>query len=260
LPRPADVASCDADTVPPVSFDPIAARYDATRGGEERGRIIAGVLRPWLPEAGPLLEIGVGTAVVATAVATARGARVVGLDLSAAMLHVAARRFRGPLVQADAGATPLRTGSIAGVTAVWVLHLVGDRAAVFAECRRVLRPGGRLLGVIFDRSRRLDDPRVLALERRYRDRGDDFERIRVVAEAAGFRTAHVEPIPAFARPATPAQTADQLEQRTWSWLWDIPADSWAADVVPVIEALRREGDQAPVVSPQLAHQLVVWER
>ena len=245
--------------MPSVSFDPIAARYDATRGGEERGRIIADVLRPWLPETGPLLEIGVGTAVVATAVATS-GARVVGLDLSAAMLDVAARRFPGPLVQADAGATPLRTGSIAGVTAVWVLHLVGDRAAVFAECRRVLQPGGRLLGVIFDRSRRLDDPRVLELERRYRDRGDDLERIRLVAEAAGFRTARVEAIPVFARPATPAQTADLLEQRTWSWLWDIPADAWAADVVPVIEALRREGDRAPTISQQLAHQLVVWER
>jgi ubiquinone/menaquinone biosynthesis C-methylase UbiE len=245
--------------VPSVSFDPIAARYDATRGGEARGRVIADVLRRWLPETGPVVEIGVGTGVVATAVATT-GAVVVGLDVSAAMLDVAAARFPGPLLQADAGAAPLRTGSVGAVTAVWVLHLVSDRPAVFGECRRLLRRDGRLLGVIFDRSRRVADPRVLELERRYRHRADDLETLQGAAEAAGFRTAHVEPIPAFARPATSAQTADLLEQRTWSWLWDIPPDAWAADVVPVIESLRREADQTPVMSQQVAHQLVVWER
>jgi SAM-dependent methyltransferase len=51
------------------SFDPIAARYDATRGGEARGRFVAEVLDPWLPADGPVVEIGVGTGVVAMAVA-----------------------------------------------------------------------------------------------------------------------------------------------------------------------------------------------
>jgi ubiquinone/menaquinone biosynthesis C-methylase UbiE len=242
-----------------VSFDPIAARYDATRGGEVRGHVIADQLRRWLPDAGRVVEIGVGTAVVATALATTSGP-IIGLDVSAAMLDVAAQRFPGPLVQADACAAPLRARSVDAVTAIWVLHLVGDRPAVFAECHRVLRPGGRLLGVIFDRSRRVDDPRVLELELRHRHRADELGNLQPVAEAAGFRTAHVEPLPAFARPATAGQTADLLEQRTWSWLWDIPLDAWAADVVPVIEALRREPDQKRVGTQQLAHQLVVWER
>jgi ubiquinone/menaquinone biosynthesis C-methylase UbiE len=245
--------------VPSVSFDPIAARYDSTRGGEMRGRVIADLLRPWLPDAGPVVEIGVGTAVVATALGATSGP-VIGLDVSAAMLDVAAQRFPGPLLQADAGASPLRAGSVGAVTAIWVLHLVGDRPAVFAECRRMLRPGGRLLGVIFDRSRRVDDPRVLTLELRFRHRADDLGNLQPVAEAAGFRTAHIEAIPAFARPATAPETADLLEQRTWSWLWDIPPDAWAADVVPVIEALRRDPDQTRAGTRQLAHQLVVWER
>jgi ubiquinone/menaquinone biosynthesis C-methylase UbiE len=245
--------------VPSVSFDPIAARYDATRGGEVRGRVIAALLQPWLPEFGPVVEIGVGTAVVATALAATTGP-IIGLDVSAAMLDIASQRFPGPLLQADAGAAPLRAGSVGAVTAIWVLHLVGDRPAVFAECHRVLRQAGRLLGVIFDRSRRVDDPRVLELELRYRHRADELENLQPVAEGAGFRTAHIEAIPAFARPATAGQTADLLEQRTWSWLWDIPPDAWAADVVPVIEALRREPDQMRAGSHQLAHQLVVWER
>lgn len=245
--------------MPSVSFDPIAARYDATRGGEGRGRVIADLLRPWLPAAGAVVEIGVGTAVVATALATTSGP-IMGLDVSAAMLDIAAQRFPGPLLQADARAVPLRAGSVDAITAIWVLHLVGDRPAVFAECHRVLRRGGRLLGVIFDRSRRVDDPCVLELELRFRHRADALENLQPVAEAAGFRTTHIEPIPAFARPATAAQTADLLEQRTWSWLWDIPPDAWAADVVPVIEALRREPDQAAAGTQQLAHQLVVWER
>src|SRR5439155_16654717 len=117
---------------PSVSFDPIADRYDATRGGAARGRVIAHVLRPWIPAGGPTLEIGGGTAVVASAVAD-RDA-VIGLDVSAA--------------------------------------------------------------------------------------------------TAGFGPAHVEPIPPMGRPTTPAETANLIEQRTWSWLWTIPPDAWEAEVVP----------------------------
>ncbi|HKA04663.1 MAG TPA: hypothetical protein VKD67_10045, partial [Acidimicrobiales bacterium] len=71
---------------------------------------------------------------------------------------------------------------------------------------------------------------------------------------------HVEPIPAFARPLTPSELADQLEQRTWSWMWAIPPDAWAADIAPVIEALRRDPEQTRTTSHLVAHQLLVWER
>jgi len=245
--------------MPSVSFDPIAARYDATRGGEGRGVLIADVLRPWLPTEGTVVEIGVGTAIVAAAVAR-DGPTVIGLDLSAAMLDIAARRFPGPLVQADAAAVPVRTGSVDAVAAVWVLHLVGDLPGVFAECRRMLRTGGSLAAVTNDESRRAGVPTVIELEKRYRRRQDELPHLDGVATAAGFRLARVEPLPAQARPVTPAQLAAHLEDRTWSWLWSVPAEAWATDVVPVIETLRRRPDRDRPTPHQVAHQLVVWER
>jgi ubiquinone/menaquinone biosynthesis C-methylase UbiE len=245
--------------MPFVSFDPIAARYDATRGGQARGYLIADVLRPWLPTEGTVVEIGVGTAVVATAVARG-GPTVIGLDLSAAMLDIAARRFPGPLVQADAAAVPIRTGSVAAVAAVWVFHLVGDLPGVFAECHRVLRPGGSLVAITIDNSRRVAVPEVTELENRYRTRQDELSHLEDVAAPAGFRLARVERLPAHARPVTPAETAANLEDRTWSWLWNVPDEAWATDVVPVIEALRSGAVRDRPLPHQVAHQLVVWER
>ncbi len=245
--------------MPSVSFDPIAARYDATRGGEARGTLIADVLRPWLPTEGTVVEIGVGTAIVAAAVAR-DGPTVIGIDLSAAMLGIAARRFPGPLVQADAAAVPVRTGAVDAVAAVWVLHLVGDLPGVFAECHRVLRAGGSVVAVTIDESRRVGVPTVIELENRYRTRQDELPHLDGVATATGFRLARVEPLPAQARPVTPTQLAAHLEDRTWSWLWGVPDEAWATDVVPVIEALRSGPDRDRPTPHEVAHQLVVWER
>src|SRR5579872_1649870 len=67
-------------------FDDIAADYDATRGGEPRGDQYAADLDARLPRGdGPILEIGVGTGVVALGLRR-RGRPVIGLDISAPML------------------------------------------------------------------------------------------------------------------------------------------------------------------------------
>ena len=77
-------------------------------------------------------------------------AEAVGIDSSAAMLaraHALSRRCR--LVRADAAALPLPSRSFDVVTAIYLLHLLDPpgRAAVLAEARRVMRPGGRLVVV-----------------------------------------------------------------------------------------------------------------
>jgi ubiquinone/menaquinone biosynthesis C-methylase UbiE len=51
------------------NFDRVASRYDEARGGEQRGSAIAEELEPHLPANtdAPILEVGVGTEVVAAA-------------------------------------------------------------------------------------------------------------------------------------------------------------------------------------------------
>ncbi len=241
-----------------LSFDPIADRYDATRGGEPRGRFLADLLLPWLPGDGLVGEIGVGTGVVASALA-ARGTAVAGFDLAGRMLAVAARRFAGPLVRADASALPVRNGSLAAIYAVWVLHLVDDVAAVAAECHRAIRAGGRLVAIVDDESRRRGAPELLELEDRYRRRADRLPHLDPIVRAAGFEAVAVKDLAAFRRPTSRAELADHLEERTWSWLWAVPDDRWADEVEPVIAALRASPDPTPI-DHQVANQLVVWER
>ncbi len=242
-----------------LSFDPIADQYDATRGGERRGRLVAEVMAPWLPADGVLCEIGVGTALVAAPV-RARGATVVGVDISAAMLAVAVRRYRGPLVRADATALPFADRSLAAVYGVWVFHVVDDVGVVLAECRRALRDGGRLLAIVTDESRRIGHPLLDQLEHRYRRRQDALEHLDPLAAAAGLRRRHVERLAVFRRPTAPVELAHHLEQRTWSWLWAVPPDAWAAEVEPVIAALRSEPDADQPRPHQNANLLAVWER
>ena len=126
-----------------LSFDPIADHYDATRGGERRGRYVADVLAPWLPDAGVVCEIGVGTALVASAVADG-GTAVVGVDISAAMLALAAPRLPGRLARADASALPFADSSFDAVVSVLTHTDLDHPEAAFAEAARVLRRGGRL--------------------------------------------------------------------------------------------------------------------
>jgi len=90
-----------------------------------------------------VLDLGCGKGRFARALAS-RGADLIGLDLSRAMLASAASVDR---VQASARRLPFRSSSFDAVLAVEVLEHLGPRSLddVLAEARRVLRPGGRFL-------------------------------------------------------------------------------------------------------------------
>lgn len=139
-------------------YDKIAPVYDllserAERPMRQEG---LGLLAPAPDER--LLEVGpaTGHCLVALAEAVGPGGRVVGVDLAPRMCRIARERVeehgmagRVLVCCADAEALPLAEEACDGVFMAFTLELFDtpDIPRVLAECRRVLRPGGRLVVV-----------------------------------------------------------------------------------------------------------------
>src|SRR3954462_6891018 len=116
----------------------------------------AGVANPWLlghvePGATVLdLGCGAGTDLLIAAQKTGAGGRAIGVDMTPAMLEGAAAsasemglanvELHDGLIES----LPVEDESVDVVISNGVVDLVPDKAAVFAEIDRVLRPGGRL--------------------------------------------------------------------------------------------------------------------
>lgn len=103
---------------------------------------------------GPWLDLSCGPGVFCRAIgAAAPGALVVGLDISRAMLDVAASRTAGyhnvQLIRGDAHALPFVDAAFEGVNNAGALHAYDDPELVFREILRVLRPGGLYVGSTF---------------------------------------------------------------------------------------------------------------
>jgi demethylmenaquinone methyltransferase / 2-methoxy-6-polyprenyl-1,4-benzoquinol methylase len=94
-----------------------------------------------------LLDVATGTGQVARAATSILGDRteVVGLDPSAGMLREAQRASASLLVRARAEEMPLRDDLFDMLSMGFALRHVATLETAFAEYRRVLKPGGRLL-------------------------------------------------------------------------------------------------------------------
>jgi len=132
------------------SFGRAAAGYDAAAvlQGRVREELLARLDVVRL-EPTSVLDLGTGTGHAAAALKRRyRSSEVIGLDLAPGMLVQAAqrqtllRRFRR--VCADAAALPLGDASVELIVSNLMLQWCNDPDAVFAECRRVLKPGGLL--------------------------------------------------------------------------------------------------------------------
>ena len=104
-----------------------------------------------------VLDVGCGGG-LAAACLVQRGARVVGLDLSWASLHVAARQTRRPgcpeavFTCGRAEALPFADASFEIVWCTDVLEHLADCPAAIAQMARVLKPGGLFLYDTINRS------------------------------------------------------------------------------------------------------------
>jgi demethylmenaquinone methyltransferase/2-methoxy-6-polyprenyl-1,4-benzoquinol methylase len=98
------------------------------------------------------LDLATGTGDVAFALA-ARGARVIGLDITLRMIELArGKGVRGPtFLVGDMLALPFPSASFEIVTTSYGLRNVPDLAGAIDEIARVLTPGGHLLSLDFNR-------------------------------------------------------------------------------------------------------------
>lgn len=137
------------------SFDSIAEAYarqfqdELSRKPYDRALLEA--FAASLPAGGPVLDLGCGAGGHVGRFVHDRGPSVTGVDFSDASIETA--RGLNPdmsFVVADFRAMPFGDGTVNGIVAFYCLIYGDDEAVIGAmrECRRVLRPGGRLLAAV----------------------------------------------------------------------------------------------------------------
>jgi len=184
-----------------TSYDRLSRWYDLLAGRSERRCMEIGLRALDAREGEAVLEIGPGTgrALVTLAQAAGGAGRVCGLDLSAGMLRAAQARLdragvreQVRLVRGDARTLPFTANCFDVLFMSFALELFDapEIPAVLRECRRVLRPGGRI-GLVALKQEERPRPTVRLYEWAHRTfpRVVDCRPIRLqtLLEGAGFR-------------------------------------------------------------------------
>ena len=137
----------------PERYDRLAEWLSFGQNGRWRRTMVDHIV-PARP--GLVLDVATGTAGVALQLAGRSGARVVGVDLTEAMIRVGksnvARAGAAPHVQMVVGRgeqLPFADATFDALTFTYLLRYVEDPAATLRELARVVRPGGVLANLEF---------------------------------------------------------------------------------------------------------------
>jgi demethylmenaquinone methyltransferase / 2-methoxy-6-polyprenyl-1,4-benzoquinol methylase len=129
-------------------FDRVAPTYERVNSvislGQDRHWRRDVVTAVGLPPGSTVLDVACGTGDLCRAL-VGSGHRAVGVDLSAGML--AAARADAGFVRGDALALPVRDDRADGLVCGFALRNFVALEPFFAECARVLRPGGRFVAI-----------------------------------------------------------------------------------------------------------------
>jgi SAM-dependent methyltransferase len=224
--------------MPSIAFDRAAEIYDETRGFPPGvADLVADSAARALPPGARVLDIGVGTGRIAKPL-TARGVRVVGLDLSRKMMRrlldtLPAAAPAPALVEGDVAALPFASGRFDAALSVHVFHLLADWRTALVETKRILKPGGVFLTGYEWRppdspSERLlhawqDIVRAKGFDAGRRPGGGDFEEIKVELVALG-AVMDEWTVGEWEMRRTVAHHIETIEHRTWSSTWGVPDD------------------------------------
>ena len=137
-----------------AAYDAFAVTYERNRGHFDMTDVL-GDFRARLPAAGDLLDLGCGAGEPFARDFVERGWGVTGVDVSRAMLDLAARYVpQMNRIEGDMRSVELAPNAFDAICAVYsVFHVpVVDHPALFARMRNWLRPGGVLLFTYATRS------------------------------------------------------------------------------------------------------------
>jgi len=109
---------------------------------------------PWTGLRGKhVLEVGLGYGTVSQKLAQS-GAFFTGIDIAATPVAMVNHRLRqnglaGEAIQGNILTPPFADGSFDAIIAIGCLHHTGDLGGAIASCRRLLRPGGLFVGMVY---------------------------------------------------------------------------------------------------------------
>lgn len=147
-----------------------------------------------------VLDVGCGTGLMSAKLA-ATGRKVCGVDLSAGMVERARRRGDAAVefIQGDAEKLPVESDAFDAVVNLISFHHYPNPSRALSEFRRVLRPGGRLVLIAFDRNSRYIRLAQNANRWVKTIAGTSWQKtsdeVVPLARAAGFAQVEVKPVP-----------------------------------------------------------------